>query len=502
MTAVVRPWFGEIARLRYGISRRFAAPTGATVRGMRVLRQQFAVLLFGLTAVCAIAAYVTPNYYWYPDDRGWDILPIVAGFGLFFGAWHWLRTGRAGPEGRQYAETLPLAMAIPVLIVPIVRYGHIGEDLIAGILVGVAMVPIGRQFASQIADPSLRRLAQLAVLAFVSLACVEGLGISRNPYGGDGGFSVLWVFTLAAISLVPGLIEFESRRAIDGGTEGPLVLSDLFDELTPIVSPAVACLTLLDTTTYFLAPLILWLLLLVGRRIGVERLTTALGRTTLQRDLVVTATERERARIAADIHDYALQDLTMLVRRLDSAGDVENATAARDVADRLRAICGDLRLPILDDLGVGPAIDWLCGRVDPEFGEVTLEREGDEPRLPADAELAFFRVAQEALNNAVRHGAAPVRVRYRAGGTWAELEVDDRGPGVQAGAAEAAERTGHLGLMNMNQRAEAIDAELTIGRRPGGGTRVRLVWEGAAEPTRGAAEAAGPTTAERAAEPT
>jgi signal transduction histidine kinase len=55
---------------------------------------------------------------------------------------------------------------------------------------------------------------------------------------------------------------------------------------------------------------------------------------------------------------------------------------------------------------------------------------------------------------------------------------------VPAGAAEAAERSGHLGLMSMRQRAESIGAELTIGRRPGGGTRVRLVWEraGAASP--------------------
>jgi len=56
-----------------------------------------------------------------------------------------------------------------------------------------------------------------------------------------------------------------------------------------------------------------------------------LSRSTFQRDLAVRATEAERARIAGDIHDYALQDLTMLVRRLDAAGDAANAAAARDV---------------------------------------------------------------------------------------------------------------------------------------------------------------------------
>ena len=86
-------------------------------------------------------------------------------------------------------------------------------------------------------------------------------------------------------------------------------------------------------------------------------------------------------------------------------------------------------------------------------------------------------MAQEALNNAVKHGAPPIVVRYRAGGTWAELDVDDAGSGLASGAAELAEQTGHLGLLTMAQRAEAIGAELRIGRRPGGGTRVSVVWE-------------------------
>jgi signal transduction histidine kinase len=448
---------------------------------MRVIRRQFAILLFGFTAVCAWAAYVTPNYLWYPGyDRLLDILPIAVAFALFFGAWQWLRTGRAGPDGLAYADTLPVALAIPVLVVPIVRYGHSVEDLVAGVLVAAAMVPIGLQFASQITDTGSRRLARLAVLGFAALACIEGVGIPRNPYSAAGGFSVLWVSTLAAISLVPGLMAFESLRARSGADDGaapPLSISDLVVELAPVVTPTVACLTLWDTSGYFFTPLILWLLLLLGRRIGVERLTMALGRTTLQRDLVVSATERERARIAADIHDYALQDLTMLVRRLDAAGDAENSTAARDVADRLRAICGDLRLPILDDLGVGPALDWLVDRLEPDDERLDLELFGREQRLAPEAELAFFRVAQEAITNAIHHGAPPIVVRYWGGGDWAELTVDDAGPGIPPGAAEAAELTGHMGLMSMTQRAEAIGAELTFGRRPGGGTRIHMVWE-------------------------
>ena len=150
----------------------------------------------------------------------------------------------------------------------------------------------------------------------------------------------------------------------------------------------------------------------------------------LQRDLVVAATEAERARLAADIHDDALQELTLLVRRLEASGDTEGAEIGRTVADRLRAICGDLRLPILDDLGVGPALDWLVLRIERlAGGEVRLER-ADDARHSPDVELAIFRVAQEALANAVKHGKPPIVVRYRSTPGGISLAIDDAGPGI------------------------------------------------------------------------
>ena len=156
----------------------------------------------------------------------------------------------------------------------------------------------------------------------------------------------------------------------------------------------------------------------------------------LQRDLVVAATEAERARVAADIHDDALQELTLLVQRLDAAGDTEGADIARTVSDRLRAICGDLRLPILDDLGVGPALDWLVLRIERlAGGEVRLER-ADGTRPPADVELAFFRVAQEALANAVKHGSRRSSCATRRPTSGASLSIDDAGPGIEPDAGD------------------------------------------------------------------
>lgn len=168
--------------------------------------------------------------------------------------------------------------------------------------------------------------------------------------------------------------------------------------------------------------------------------------------------------------------LTLLVRRLDAAGDTEGADIARTVSDKLRAICGDLRLPILDDLGVGPALDWLVLRIERlAGGEVRLER-SDGTRPPPDVELAFFRIAQEALANAVKHGRPPIVVRYRSSDGAASLSIDDAGQGITPDAGERAERDGHFGLLNMTQRAEGIGAILDVRRWPQGGTHVQLEW--------------------------
>jgi two-component system sensor histidine kinase DegS len=91
-------------------------------------------------------------------------------------------------------------------------------------------------------------------------------------------------------------------------------------------------------------------------------------------------------------------------------------------------------------------------------------------------ELAFFRVAQEALSNAVKHGRAPIVVRYQATESGVSLSVDDAGPGIAPDAGVVVEGSGHFGLLNMQQRAEQIGAILDIRRWPTGGTHVALEW--------------------------
>ena len=430
-------------------------------------------------------ARISGQNYWYQGGVGRGLEPIVFGLAILLLGWWWLGTDRGGAALRPYAITLPVATAMPLLVLPMDRYPVLAASILASVLVAAAMVPMALDLVDSLEDRVTRRFVIAAVLALALVTAALGYLVPMRyvigALGGTYGFAILRAALAGCIVFLPGIIAARpvSWRSTEVASAAqPRRFVESTELALVAMTPGVACLSLLPTFGYELWPIVVWLAaILVARVFTLRPLARLATRATHQRDLVVAATESERARIATDIHDYALQDLTMLVRRLDAAGDTANAEAAREVAERLRVICGDLRLPVLDDLGVGPALEWLCDRFEATVGKIALDRLADERRLPADVELAFFRVAQEAIANAARHGAPPVLARYRGGGNWAELEVDDAGAGLAPGAAALAEQTGHLGLLNMAQRAEAIGAELTIGRRPGGGTRVRLIWE-------------------------
>ncbi len=463
--------------------------------------------------------------FWMPFGTGRG--PTFLGLAILLLGWLIVGRGWAGSALRPYALTLPLATAIPLLVLPIDRYPTLAATVTGSILVPLAMLPLAIDFLGRMDSGWRRRLVALITvgLAMGSAAC--GLLTPANhsllyPRAILAGCVVFVPGVLAArpfhrlesgtvprrrqwrgalvggLSLVSRPLAARTSRWVGTDSTGspattPRALIERVDILLAAMTPGIAAICLTSTYNVDFGPLLLWLgALLIATRVIVRPLGRLATVAVRQRDLVVAATEAERSRIAADIHDDALQDLTMLVRRLDAAGDIENAQAAREIAERLRAICGDLKLPVLDDLGVGPALEWLCGRLEGKTESITLDRLAGESRLPADVELAVFRVAQEALSNAVRHGAPPVVVRYRAREGWVELEVDDSGGGVDEAAAERAEQAGHLGMLNMTQRADAIGANLRIGRRPGGGTRVSLVWERSAAADGAPAQAPAP----------
>jgi signal transduction histidine kinase len=392
---------------------------------------------------------------------------------LLFGIW-FLDTGRGGESLRPIAVPAATAAAMPLFVQPLRATAMPDLAILAGLLTVAAMIPLAHALAERI---ETARDRQLATIAIALLSVIGGISaiLLVTSYGESGDMVLRWA-SIGAIPLVPGIAAALPLN-LDGLRPAGRSSRNLLRSTELAVAGATPLFAILTTDTPYLWPIAGWFAAIaIAGRFTVRPLARLATRAQLQRDLVVAATEAERARVAADIHDDALQELTLLVRRLETAGDAEGAEMGRTIADRLRAICGDLRLPILDDLGVGPALDWLVLRIERlAGGEVRLERV-DGTRPPADVELAIFRVAQEALANAVKHGRPPIVVRYRATDSGASLSIDDAGPGIAADAGTTAEKGGHFGLLNMQQRAEQIGAILDIRRWPAGGTHVALEW--------------------------
>jgi signal transduction histidine kinase len=428
--------------------RRMRAPGEEPVEAEPVIAVWRDRLTYGLLGIALVAA-ITQNNTWVAIMG--VALAAIVGFSV--------RRGFLGPAWTDAAVPLAAAVGIPVMQLAYEWASFDGSNLTTLFPVALAALSVAHLLASRHADPVRRARLFWASCALVGVVVI--LSIS--------GSSLALVLT-GFVPLIPGI----SLAARDGS--GPSVMRAQLETYAVALTPGAAATVLAAQTNGVL--LIAWLVaLVIWRQFTVNPFVTFAQRTELQRDLAVAAAETERARLAADLHDDALQQLTMLVRTLDEGGHTAEADEAREVATKLRSVVGDLRLPILDDLGAGAALEWLVERVEPlAGGPVKLER-SDETRPPANVELAVFRVAQEALTNAIKHGRPPIEVRYdvRTDGR-VTLAIDDAGEGIAADEASEAPGKGHFGLANMQQRAEQIGALLDVRRWPAGGTRVALEW--------------------------
>ncbi len=199
---------------------------------------------------------------------------------------------------------------------------------------------------------------------------------------------------------------------------------------------------------------------------------------------IVSAQELERERIASDVHDDSIQVMTGAAIRLQMlAQEIEDA-GQRDQLDKLdqsvrasivslRHLIFELRPPALDAHGVGPAIDsYLSHTLASEKIDYRLRDDiSDEP--PSGVRTVMYRVTQEAISNARRHGS-PSRIEvslWSGDGGW-NVRVEDDGTGFDA--AGAIDRPGHLGLIGMRERVETTGGRIAIASEPGSGTVVEF----------------------------
>jgi two-component system, NarL family, sensor histidine kinase UhpB len=193
---------------------------------------------------------------------------------------------------------------------------------------------------------------------------------------------------------------------------------------------------------------------------------------------VLAAQERERIRIARELHDEVGQTLTAIALRAERAAgepslrrdalDDITDTALRSLED-VRRIGHELRPEALDDLGLVSALIALCARVDRQRG-LRLRRDFDwqVPELSPEAELVIYRAAQEALTNVLRHAdATEVFVALTRDNGDVVLAIRDNGRGLPADAKER-------GLRGMGERAMVIDARLDVRAGDQGGTEIIL----------------------------
>lgn len=210
-----------------------------------------------------------------------------------------------------------------------------------------------------------------------------------------------------------------------------------------------------------------------------ERVSTLLA-------AAIGAQEQERTRIAADIHDGFLQDLSALFLRAENArmmlrrGKTEDAEKSinsimdllRSEVNSVRDYIFEVRPPSLDEVGLAPTLAEMVERLSEQHnlnGSFVGNLNG--PRIDKTFETILYRIAQEALRNVVKHSfATTVTVALQVDEDRVVLSVEDDGKGIEP---DSITRPGHFGIMTMRERVELAGGKFFVGSGVSGGTEVR-----------------------------
>jgi PAS domain S-box-containing protein len=199
------------------------------------------------------------------------------------------------------------------------------------------------------------------------------------------------------------------------------------------------------------------------------------------------AEERERRRIAVDLHDRIGQSLALAQMKLDAARETL-AGGARDAVDAAvelvkqsitdaRTLTFDLSPPILYDLGLKEALAWLAEDMERRYGlKVELKAEDDAP-VPLDdtTSALLFRAVRELLTNVFKHAKVPTaQVSIRRAESSVHIDVADEGVGFDVVDAVSGSATPGFGLFSVREQIGRLGGKLDIESVPRQGTRVSL----------------------------
>lgn len=200
--------------------------------------------------------------------------------------------------------------------------------------------------------------------------------------------------------------------------------------------------------------------------------------------------ERERLRLAQELHDVPIQDLYGLIYQMDDLKDLlkdpdgerilnEHTQILNRIVNNLRTICRELRPPSLSPFGLEVAIRDHVEKLSDQNPNLNIHLElmRDQQILSDSLRLNLFRVYQQAISNVMRHSeAADVHIRFRWDEKMIILEIEDNGKGFEVPKSWVElVREDHFGLVGLAERVEGIRGKLEIVSAPGEGTLVRAI---------------------------
>jgi signal transduction histidine kinase len=208
---------------------------------------------------------------------------------------------------------------------------------------------------------------------------------------------------------------------------------------------------------------------------------------------LIQAQELERRRIARELHDSVGPSLSAIKYSLERGAELHRQSRHADtqpllgrtiqlvraaIAD-IRSIAMDLRPPVLDDLGVASALEWLSREFGETYSHIGVHTRIDvtDADIPSQLATTIFRCAQELLNNVAKHSKAHhVSVTLSRDASKVTLIVCDDGIGLPNTSASGSFGTGH-GIRNLRERAQMTGGSLTLSADQGCGTLARLDWK-------------------------
>ncbi len=213
------------------------------------------------------------------------------------------------------------------------------------------------------------------------------------------------------------------------------------------------------------------------------------GRLRALASELINAQETERKRIANELHDSLAAQLAAIKYRVEHRGNPGNPAqtpvalqeTVEDIQNAItetRRIMANLRPSILDDLGIIPALSWFSRDIKKTYPGTVVKFSGsvEEEEVSEELKIVLFRVVQESVTNALRHGKSTrIRIGLEKNNGWLRLTIRDNGTGFES--VERKSSTGGMGLPSMQQRVESTAGIFSVSSLPGKGTLVKAEWK-------------------------